>query len=271
MGIPRSNTICRAFGSQGGAQRSLALSMPSRPPVMCSAVVAPSRPAFLCPRSAPRRRHNPRRTMVKALAPKQKARKGLLAAANRARTASTAPKTKSRGQVQQGAIDLFNDVEKSDLQFIMKGFEKAPQLVPWLASLMRDGVLEKTLRVKLAGDQPVQLGKKLGEKMKRFRNLPPRFWGLLWLNLWKQAPGPDSKDCKMTLEKHQNLAEWALRINMSGGIPEGHKASQYEAPCSRCSRRVTNSVGPSCRSSPRRSSAAAHTATSRCPLRLSAL
>lgn len=174
----------------------------------------------------------PQATMVKALASKQRARKGLLVAASRARAAPSGPKSKSKSrvQVQQGAVDLFNGVEKSDLQFIRKGFEKAPQLVPWLASLMRDGVLEKTLRVKLASDQPVQLGKKLGEKMKRFRNLPPRFWGLLWLNLWKEPPSPDSKECKITLEHHQSLAEWALRVNMSGLLPKGHKASQYEGP-----------------------------------------
>lgn len=174
----------------------------------------------------------PQATMVKALASKQRARKGLHVAASRARAAPSGPKSKSKSrvQVQQGAVDLFNDVEKSDLQFIMKSFEKAPQLVPWLASLMRYGVLEKTLRVKLAGDQPVQLGKKLGEKMKRFRNLPPRFWGLLWLNLWKEPPSPDNKECNITLEHHQSLAEWALRVNMSGLLPKGHKASQYEGP-----------------------------------------
>eukprot|EP00972_Heterocapsa_arctica_P101166 14912446-Heterocapsa_arctica.AAC.1 len=49
-------------------------------------------------------------------------------------------------------MDLFTDRDHSDLAFLMNGFGSNPELVTLLAELMRDGVLEKTLRDKLFGD-----------------------------------------------------------------------------------------------------------------------
>ena len=65
------------------------------------------------------------------------------------------------GQVEKGALDIFSDIERADVAYVHKGFKASPQLVPWLASLMRDGVLAKMLQVKLAGEQPAQLGTKV--------------------------------------------------------------------------------------------------------------
>jgi hypothetical protein len=136
---------------------------------------------------------------------------------------------KSKDQVQNSAMDLFNDVEKSDLAFLMRGFGSNPELVPWLASLMRDGVLEKTLHAKLVGGQHIELGKKLPEKSKRLRNLPPRFFNVLWLNLWKDAPSLARAD-KMSMEDHVGLAQWSLRLTADSEIPIEHKSSEYEGP-----------------------------------------
>ena len=58
-------------------------------------------------------------------------------------------------------LDIFSDIERADVAYLLKGFKASPQLVPWLASLMRDGALAKMLQVKLAGEQPAQLGKKV--------------------------------------------------------------------------------------------------------------
>lgn len=136
---------------------------------------------------------------------------------------------KSKDAVQSSALDLFNDVEKSDLQFLIKGFEQNYSLVPWLASLMRDGILDKNLRMKQVGAQHIELGKKLPVKCRRLRNLPPRFWNLLWLNLWKVAPS-EKKGDKLSLEQHLGLAQWALRLTEDAELPTRHKSSQYEGP-----------------------------------------
>jgi len=141
----------------------------------------------------------------------------------------TGKKAASKGQVERGTIDLFSDVERADVKYILLGLEKAPQLVPWLASLMRDGLLEKTLRVKMQGDQPAVLGRRLTGK-KRWRNLAPRFWNLLWMNIFKEAPSVDDKDTKLSLAEHHALAEWALRVSMDGTVPNTHKGSAYEGP-----------------------------------------
>lgn len=104
------------------------------------------------------------------------------------RSAPAKTPAKSKAAVQNSALDLFNDVEKSGLQYLMRGFEANSGLAPWLASLMRDGILEKTMRLKQVGTQHLELGKKLPEKCRRARNLPPRLWDLLWLNLWQEPP-----------------------------------------------------------------------------------
>lgn len=145
------------------------------------------------------------------------------------RAASTTKPSKSKTAVQASALDLFNDVEKSDLNFLMRGFQANSSLVPWLASLMRDGILEKTLRLKQVGAQHTELGKKIPEKCRRLKNLPPRYWSLLWLNLWKEPPSEKRAD-RLTAEENLGLAQWALRLSPDALLPTNHKSSSYEGP-----------------------------------------
>ena len=128
-------------------------------------------------------------------------------------------------------LDMFDGVEKTDLQYLINGFKKSPSLVPWVASLMRDGQLLKALSIKTEGAQPMALGKKMAGKFKRFRNLPRRFWELTWVNL-KIAPADAfvEKENKFILEVHQALAEWIFRLMMDALLPSQHKAAQYEGP-----------------------------------------
>ena len=67
-------------------------------------------------------------------------------------------KAVSKGQVKNGVLEIFSDIERADVVYLLKGFKASPQLVPWLASLMRDGVMANMWQVKLAGEQPAQLG-----------------------------------------------------------------------------------------------------------------
>ena len=57
----------------------------------------------------------------------------------------------------------------------------------------------------------------LGEKQKRVRNLAPRFWVLLWLNLGDEAT-PAEKNDKLTVQQHLELACWAVAssVTLSG-------------------------------------------------------
>jgi hypothetical protein len=62
--------------------------------------------------------------------------------------------SKEKSRVEGIFADLA-DICYADLALLMNGFARNPDLVTWLASLMRDGVLEKTLRDKLFGDQEI--------------------------------------------------------------------------------------------------------------------
>ena len=125
--------------------------------------------------------------------------------------------------------DLFDNVHKTDLNYVTEALSKNGPLCSTLASMLRNGSLENELKKKIAGGQHLELGKLLGIKMKRIRNLPPRFWELLWMNLWAEHP-PTSKETKLSIEDHRELACWALAITSDCLVPTRHKGSGYEGP-----------------------------------------
>ena len=54
---------------------------------------------------------------------------------------------------------------------------------------------------------------------------------LVVVDLWKETPtNPEKPSKKWTLEMHQALAEWSLRVRLGGELPKLHKASGYEGP-----------------------------------------
>ena len=50
------------------------------------------------------------------------------------------------------------------------------------------------------------------------------------MNIWATAEDFTVKENKLTVEEHQNIAEWGLRCNLDGFVPSGHKAASYEGP-----------------------------------------
>ena len=72
--------------------------------------------------------------------------------------------------VAKGLSDVLTTVEQSDLAYLNKELIRAPALIPWLASLMRDGELELALKVNVEGSQPPELGKQIskGEEVEPF-------------------------------------------------------------------------------------------------------
>ena len=138
-------------------------------------------------------------------------------------------KVVTKEQVSTGMVNMFTGVECDDLKYLMAGFMKMPELVPWLASLMRDGKLKEALQIKLMGEQHVTLGHKLGDKAKRFRNLSPRFWNILWRNIWATAP-TEEESKEMRLEEHQRLGMVALQVDIDGLLPQTHRGNRFEGP-----------------------------------------
>ena len=126
-------------------------------------------------------------------------------------------------------VDMFDKVHLSDMKYVKDHLELSPPLAAQLASMMRDGTLEKTLFMKMAGGQHYELGKQIGKNVIKVKNNPPRFWDLLWLNIWKAAP-PTAKGEKLTGEEHFELASYGLGLHEDARIPKTHKGAGYEGP-----------------------------------------
>ena len=124
---------------------------------------------------------------------------------------------------------VFSDVHKADAAYIMKELQANAVLVPFLASMMRDKTLQGLLTKHLQGGQPAALGRKIVAKAKALRHLPPRFWQLVWENIWLTKP-EESSTLKMSLEDHHELAEAMLGISMDAPLPKEHKSSSCEGP-----------------------------------------
>ena len=165
-------------------------------------------------------------------------------------------KPKARRQKSSGGggtdsiMAIFDNVEKGDMMYMKTCFEQSPALVPWIASLLRDGSLLQSLARKQAGEQPLCLGKRIPVKCKRYRHLPPRFWELVWVNLGVcEASEFEVKSNKLPLLKHQEVAEWALRMSLDAFLARNHKAADFEGPLIAVLQMRHNDVGSRLRTS----------------------
>ena len=91
--------------------------------------------------------------------------------------AAMASPGKKRHMNEQKTVDTFEKILEamgnSDMRYILKELQEGPPaLVPYLASLIRDKVLHRAIEKNQRSAAPARLGKKLPEKVMRFRALP---------------------------------------------------------------------------------------------------
>ena len=91
--------------------------------------------------------------------------------------AAMASPAKKRTMNEQQTVDTFESIlvamGSSDMRYILKELQEGPPaLVPYLASLIRDKVLHRAIEKNQRSAAPARLGKKLPEKVMRFRALP---------------------------------------------------------------------------------------------------
>mmetsp|Transcript_111630 Transcript_111630/g.240657 ORF Transcript_111630/g.240657 Transcript_111630/m.240657 type:complete len:308 (+) Transcript_111630:55-978(+) len=129
---------------------------------------------------------------------------------------------------QRGMMGMFESTEHADLAYINLCLQNKPTLIPYLASLLRDGSMERALTSKLLGPLPESLGKALSFRCKRMRNLPPRFWVLLWGRVCPDVVRDSVEN--LTALQHMHLAEFALEMAPDVALPTLHKSSGYEGP-----------------------------------------
>jgi hypothetical protein len=130
-------------------------------------------------------------------------------------------------------VRVFGNQIERDIQYLMEKFqEQANQcLVSPLASLMRDGLLHRTMQKFLAGSQPTELGRKLPAKLKYLKSLPPRVWHRRWEETWLVKPYETDEPLELTHADNIALASWALSVNEGTAlVPREHKGSDFEGP-----------------------------------------
>ena len=128
---------------------------------------------------------------------------------------------------------VFGNQIERDIQYLVERLQEPSNqwLVPPLASLMRDGLLHRTMQKFLAGSQPAELGRKLPAKLKYLKALPPRIWHRLWEETWQEKPDEADEDLELTAADNLALASWALAVNeRTAFVPREHKGSDYENP-----------------------------------------
>lgn len=148
-----------------------------------------------------------------------------------AQEATVTPKKRrtSAATATNSLSTLFDATNTSDLDFVMNYLKEETNLLPYLASMCRDGSLKRALAAKLLGNAPQALGRCLPERIKKFRNLLPRVLNAVW----KEVMDEDSFETdasSFALETQEKLSEFAFRVNKDVLVPTSHKAARYEAP-----------------------------------------
>jgi len=138
------------------------------------------------------------------------------------------------------AVGLDTQLDR-DLKYIAKELKAAGAgLASHLAGLLRDGVLLRAYQKALDAKLPNVLGKKLPNKAKTLKNLPPSFKARLLLHFAAEAAkelrgDDDSEDCveadlNMDVPLVEAWLELALGMSLDCPLPCKHDAPDYENP-----------------------------------------
>lgn len=145
---------------------------------------------------------------------------------------STSRKRKTAdAAVDSGITALIGASEESDIAFIVKGLRESPEIIPVMAGMVRDGVLQKSLAHRASQKQaPQDIGKKMSIGLKTWGKLGIRFLQ----KFLKQLPSVDlalaDDDNTMSFVDLQGLIFYALSVQASTKLPIQHAMAGYEGP-----------------------------------------
>jgi len=89
------------------------------------------------------------RVLTSKVVPSSSAMKGVKKKSNVLKVS----KRVGKSTVAEGLSNVLSDVQQSDLAYLNRELVSVPALIPWLASLIRDGELEGAFDIKVEGNQ----------------------------------------------------------------------------------------------------------------------
>ena len=140
---------------------------------------------------------------------------------------------------EQQTVDTFEKIldamGSSDMRYILKELQEGPPaLVPYLASLIRDRVLHRAIEKNTRDVAPARLGKKLPEKVLRFRGLPiaikQDFIDMCTAEklFWEETE--ISPAITLTSDQLNELMEYQLHQSSWSLLPQTHRGARYSGP-----------------------------------------
>lgn len=139
--------------------------------------------------------------------------------------------------VNKGMDNLLEGSMQKDRQYIISCLDDRPQLLPLVASMLRDGDIDRALQRRKLADLVAVLGNKLGSKVKKHRNLPSRFVdkalnALVGTALFgdEAAEQPAPPGGMPSAARRLEVLLFGLGTTADTPLPKGHAHSEYEGP-----------------------------------------
>lgn len=148
----------------------------------------------------------------------------------------TTPITKKRkvraSAVQAGVDNLLVNSCQADKAYINRMLDENEAIVPVLASMIRDGEIDRALKRKETAALTQALGLKLNARCRKFRNFTPRLWKLLLQNILGAKSLSDFAGDKDGFDDRevQHLCKFALGIVDDTPLPQVYDKAGYEGP-----------------------------------------
>lgn len=149
-------------------------------------------------------------------------------------TPNSSAKRRRQGSsaLAKGVDILLEGSSSKDRAYILACLDSRPQLLPFIASMLRDGDIDRALQRRNQQQIAAVLGNKLGAKVKKHRHLSPKFVDKAIETLAGRKVFDDAADGKArnapTASKKLEVLMFALHTLPDTALPTGHKHDRYE-------------------------------------------
>jgi hypothetical protein len=157
------------------------------------------------------------------------------------------PQSRVQKSSEVGFDHILDNQEDADFIYVTRCLNERPRLRAVVASLLRDGEIDRALMRRDSKAIAMQLGKPLTTRMKKLKNLAPRLWTQLFNHL-NNIEGdatfePEGADPISHLEKMQFCC-FALNSMPDTDVPKQHPCSEWEGPMLAVLKARCAEVGP---------------------------
>ena len=145
-------------------------------------------------------------------------------------SASTPQKKQRVDVVNRGFDNIIDFTTSSDLQHIHDKCIGKLELTSFVASMLRDGVIQNAFERKKQSSLVVTLGCKLGPRVKRFKLLPKALCKQFIEELIEKSFNVNSGEEPITTEAFRRAVVVALRVTKETQLPRKHAFHEYFSP-----------------------------------------